>query len=197
MSASKLGARSLSMLAVMIGAGCYSTTPHKAQVAAIAMPRTCVSAIADVFAKSGFVQLPTPPDLSMFFTARTSGPYSSFLRTGTGVGVKLDAATDGAGTCNVTIEALSPDVDCPDAHAPLACIAPGKGPIMMDPISGMPLTPTMRNGGGMPACPNMGTFACRLSYAPGEENDAAVDELARRVRVALGADAHVTPTRAP
>jgi hypothetical protein len=34
-------------------------------------------------------------------------------------------------------------------------------------------------------------MGCELSYAPGEDNDAAVDELARRVKVALGPSARV------
>ncbi len=67
----------------------------------------------------------------------------------------------------------------------------------MDPITGIAMTGPMRNGVGLPACPMTGTFACRLSYAPGEENDAAVDELARRVRVALGGGAHVNQLPAP
>jgi hypothetical protein len=32
---------------------------------------------------------------------------------------------------------------------------------------------------------------CDLSYAPGAENDAAIDELARRLQEALGARARV------
>jgi hypothetical protein len=43
----------------------------------------------------------------------------------------------------------------------------------------------------------MGTLACKMSYAPGKENDAAVDELARRVQIALGGEGRVTPTPAP
>jgi hypothetical protein len=200
MAASRYRGRTLATLAAAslgVASGCYSTTPHRAQVASSAAPRECTAAIADVFARSGFVQLPTPPDMSMFFAARLQGPYTSFLRTGAGVGVKLDAQAASAGTCNVTLEALSPDVDCPEAHAPLACVAEGKGPIMMDPITGYAVSPPMRNAASMPACPITGALSCKLSYAPGADNDAAVDELARRVRVALGTQGVVNRTAEP
>ncbi|HVU52062.1 MAG TPA: hypothetical protein VHL80_15295 [Polyangia bacterium] len=196
----RFGGRALAALAAAslgLAAGCYSTTPHRAQIAAVALPRVCAAAVVDVFARSGFVQLPTPPDLSMLFAARVTGPYSSFMRTGMGVGVKVDTATGGAGTCNVTLEALSPDVDCADMHAPLTCVALGKGPVTMDPITGTIMSPPLRNATSAPACPIMGNLSCKLSYAPGADNDAAVDELARRVQVALGADGRVNQPPGP
>jgi hypothetical protein len=189
MAAMNLGARSLATLAIAwlgLGAGCYSTTPHRVQVAAGAKPRDCSATIADVFARSGFIQLSAPKDVSMFFGARTSGPYSSFLTTGAGVGVTIDSASAAAGFCSVTIEAMSPDASCSDAHVPLAC---GGG--AMDPVTGTRFAVSNGNASGLPPCPIVGSLACSFSNAPGDENDAAVDELARRVRVALDGEGEV------
>jgi hypothetical protein len=193
MSASKLGARFLTVLAtaaVGFASGCYATTPHTAHVASSAEPRSCTSAIADVFSRAGFVQLATPPNVSMFFSPQLTGPYSSFLRSGTGVGVNIDSESAGAGVCNVTLEALSPDVNCPEMHEPLSCGGGGG----MDEVTGMRTWLGTGNASGSPPCPIVRTPTCKLSYAPGEDNDAAVDELARRVQVALGGEGHVTRT---
>jgi hypothetical protein len=197
MAALHHGGRTLAALAAVslgLAAGCYSATPHRAQVASNAAPRECSAAVADVFARSGFVQVATPPKMSMLFTPRTSGPYSSFLSTNTAVGVTLRPGL-GADTCEVTIEALSPDVDCPPppngTSGTLNCQRQD---------SPMHLTPNGPGFGASPsmsACPTVPQPNCPLTYAPGADNDAAVDELARRVQVALGSEGHVNQTRAP
>jgi hypothetical protein len=205
MAARKLRAGTLAPLALVVlalGSACYSTTPHRAHVASKATPRDCTFAARDVFARSGFVQLPPPAHLSMFFWPRIEGPYRAFPRTGAGVGVTIDPADQAAGSCRVTLEALSPDVDCPgSATGPsgtLSCQRPG---------ASAAATPNVYGGGASAPipCPVVTTFpgpsdpslvafgprpivasTCQLSYAPGADNDAAVDELARRVRAALG-----------
>jgi hypothetical protein len=159
---------------------CYSTTPHRAQVAAVAAPRDCADAITDVFARSGFVQLPTPSNLSMFFSPRMNGPYSAFLVTGTGVGVTIDPAGQGGRDCRMTIEALSADVNCADEHLPKTC-----GGVAAPMVGSSP------NVNGMPRCSVTAPVGCPMSYAPGADNDAAVDELARRLRERLGPRASV------
>ncbi|HSZ82434.1 MAG TPA: hypothetical protein VLA14_09135 [Polyangia bacterium] len=186
MASPKLGARLVSLLALSwLGLGCYSTTPHRVQVATATAPKQCATAIADVFARSGFVQLPTPHNWSMFFGPRLGGPYSSFLATGSGIGVTLQNEGGEAGTCHVTLEALSPDVDCPGSRSgpsgTLNCLR-----------AGMP--PDGSNGTGpsaTPLCPIVPSMMCELSSAPGDDNDAAVDELARRLRAALSPTARV------
>jgi hypothetical protein len=183
----------LAMAALGLGGGCYATTPHRAQVASSTTPSHCASVVADVFARSGFVQVARTPQLSMLFTARTAGPYNSFLPTGTGVGVKLTGESEGSGWCRVELEAVSPDADCVDVHSPFTCAAQGAGTVAMDPVTGdtssVPV-PAPRDAYA-PACPIVRPLLCQLSYAPGAENDAAVDELARRVRAALGENASV------
>jgi hypothetical protein len=174
-------------------AGCYATTPHKAEIASQASSQAdCAEAVAQVFDRSGFVQLPTPANWSMFFAVRTTGPYTSFLRTGAGVGVNVNQAGEGAGTCHVTIEALSPDANCPEGHTPLTCDAPNGG-IWTNAVVGGPFTQEARPtpGATRNLCPVVPPLSCEMSYAPGADNDAAVDELARRVRVALGPTARV------
>jgi len=180
----KLRARAftaLALAALAFAPACYSTTPHRAEVASSAAPKQCADAVAEVFARSGFVQLPTPPKLSMLFGARGAGPYTSFLATGSAVGVTF-SNRDGAGeTCHVTLEALSPDAGCagtrPGDNGSLSCRR------MNDPAAPV---------GGLvgsainPPCPVIPVSICELSYAPGADNDAAVDELARRVQTALG-----------
>jgi hypothetical protein len=188
MAAPKLRAGTLApfaLAALALGSACYSTTPHRATAGTQVASGDCAATITDVFARSGFVQLPTPAHLSMFFGARMAGPYSSFLRTGSGVGVTIDPADQAAGSCHVTLEALSPDVGCPGGQAgpsgTLNCQrldAPGS------PTGGYGVT------SGMP-CPTVPLLACELSYAPGADNDAAVDELARRVQAALGPNGRV------
>jgi hypothetical protein len=197
MAALRHGGRTLAALAAAslgLAAGCYSATPHRAQVASNAAPRECSAAVADVFTRSGFIQVATPPKVSMLFTARTSGPYSSFLSTNTAVGVTL-TQPDGEGTCQVTIEALSPDVDCPPppngTSGTLYC-QPHNAPMLGSRDSaGYGVSPPMA------ACPVVPQPNCPLTYAPGAENDAAVDELAHRVQVALGTEGHVSQMRAP
>jgi hypothetical protein len=179
----------LALLALTLSIGCYSMTPHRAQLAANAHPPDCAAAVADVFASSGYLQLATPPSLSMFFSPRMTGPYSSFLGTGVGVGVTIDPAGPAASTCNVTMEALSPDVNCADEHQAMTCGGPGE----------VRTTPILGTGPGLSnyerlwpkRCPVTPSLACAYTYAPGAENDAAVDELARRVRARLGVRASV------
>jgi hypothetical protein len=195
MASPKLGARSLAMSALAwlaplsLAAGCYSTVPHRAQVATMGSARSCSDAVADVFARSGFVQLPTPPHLSMFFAPRIEGPYSSFLRTGAGVGVTLQQHGESP-ACAVTLEALSPDAACPDATVTINC--GGTGSFVQNQES-LPLSPPLYGplGRQPQVCPVVPPLSCQLSYAPGADNDAAVDELARRVQVALGPAATV------
>jgi hypothetical protein len=198
MASSRLGARLLSRCAagLLALAGCYATTPHKAEVASQASSQAdCAKTVGEVFDRSGFVQLPAQPHWSMFFAVRTAGPYTSFLRTGAGVGVNVNQAGEGAGTCHVTIEALSPDANCPDGHTPLACDGPNGGIWTNAVVGGPGVADTARpplTGATRTPCPVVPPLAgCEMSYAPGADNDAAVDELARRVRAALGPTARV------
>ncbi|HEX4404263.1 MAG TPA: hypothetical protein VH560_05510 [Polyangia bacterium] len=185
MASPKLVARLVSLLALSsLGVGCYSTTPHRAQVASAAAPKECSAAIVDVFTRSGFIQLPTPLNLSMLFGPRIAGQYTSFMRTGAGVGVTIAPLAPG-GECHVTLEALSPDVTCPAAFGNLSCDGTS-GSVAMNAVNGdtYPMAAS-RMGTSSGPCPMSAPLMCDLSYAPGEDNDAAVDELARRLRVAL------------
>jgi hypothetical protein len=189
MTASRLSARRLALLAVAglyLTAGCYSSTPHRAQASTAVAQANCARTVSTVFANSGFIQVPPPPNVSMLFTPRIGGPYTSFLRTGAGVGVTLNQ--NAAPSCRVTIEALSPDSSCVFMGPPLLCSA-RTGPVAMDQVTGE-MTPLHDGSLSIPACPAT-VQLCQLSYAPGEDNDAAVDELARRVQAALGAPVHV------
>jgi hypothetical protein len=180
-----LAALALSGALVVGGAGCYETTPHRVEVAARVAPTDCADTIAGVFAGAGFVQLPAPPRTSMFFGPRISGAYSSLLRSRSGVGVNVTNAAGAEGECHVTIEALSPDAGCPGSEMrgggpPLLCS------VVRAPYGGT-LTPT-----GDPACGVSAPPAfCELTSAPSPDNDAAVDELARRLRLALGPKSRV------
>ncbi len=174
-------------VSLVLALGCYSTTPHRVQIASKATPKDCANAISDVFTRSGFIQLPTPPKVTMFFAARMGGPYSSFLSTGSGVGVTLHHEQSDESICHVTLEALSPDVGCPGSETgssgTLSCRRPG--------APGRP-GGLARNGASDEAlCPLVPGPLCEMSYAPGEDNDAAVDELARRLQAALGPSGRV------
>jgi hypothetical protein len=174
-------------LAVAAG-GCYSTTRHRAEVATPAGQKACAAAVSEVFERSGFNQLPTPPNLSMFFAPRVRASYSSFLEFGTGIGVTIAADAAARGTCQVTLEALSPDAGCGDnygAPSMMTCQAQQAGEAI-----GMERLPR-DSSSVQPQCPLTPPLACELSYAPGADNDAAVDELARRLQLALGARARV------
>jgi hypothetical protein len=159
--------------AVTTGA-CYSTTPHRAEVASAADAQTCARAVGDVFAQSGFVDLPAPAPYSMLFGARWSGEYNSYLANDTAVGVVFAENASSPGSCRVILEAVSSDPSCESPSSPTLWRSP-----LWDPAG--------------PSFPGVRTY-CKLSYAPGEHNDAAVDELARRLRVALGAQASVERT---
>jgi hypothetical protein len=171
-------------LVVTVG-GCYSTTPHRAEVWTPAAANVCTATISDVFQQAGFIQLPTPPRVSMFFAPRTAGPYHSFLNSGAGVGVTFSSGEVADGACHLTLEALSPDVGCAARE--------------IDPYGAWDCHTTntdgstqFTNSSGVTApCPVVASNSCTLSYAPGTDNDSAIDELARRLRVALGAHASV------
>jgi hypothetical protein len=180
----------LAALALTLLVGCYSTTPHRAGVDVIAKPEACADIVRDVFARSAFIQIPGPPNLSMLFSPRMSGLYSPFLATGVGVGVVI-AQVDAA-TCHVTLEAVSPDVSCPEMHGPLTC--GGMGQVRTPAVLGAgPEVPRgdYLSAGPSTRCPTLPPLTCSLSYAPGASNDAAVDELARRLRERLGPLARV------
>jgi hypothetical protein len=166
-----------------ISVGCYSTTPHRAQVARMVAASECADTISDVFARSGFIQLPTPRNLSMLFSARTGGPYSSFLSTGSGIGVTVHHDDDAEGFCHVTIEALSPDAGCAGNET-------GPSGTLNCQRQGAPSTLALLAYGAAASnqilCPVVPSMTCELTSAPGADNDAAVDELARRVQAALG-----------
>ncbi|HVR02672.1 MAG TPA: hypothetical protein VMT47_11110 [Polyangia bacterium] len=172
-----------------MGAGCYSTTPHRAQVATRATVHECADAVTDVFSRSGFIQLPTPRNLSMFFSARMSGPYDSFLRTGAGVGVTLSQEAGTTGLCHVTIEALSPDANCADEHVPMMCNSASFGLTSMSANTGSTIGGTGIAEVQTAPCPIVRPLMCDLSYAPGSDGD--VDELARRVQAVLGSRGRV------
>jgi hypothetical protein len=186
MAALKFGGRTLAMLAMAslgLGAGCYATTPHRAEVALNAPPQDCSAKVAGVFGASGFVQVSAPPKFSMLFAARTSGPYTSFLTTDTGVGVTVEQGL-GAETCHVTLEAVSQDVNCPGSLNGVS------GTVNCHRISEpAPVERASLYDVGVSVqspCPSVPQPMCELTYAPGAQNDAAVDELARRVQDALG-----------
>src|SRR5450432_1435981 len=189
MASSKLGPRMQTLLAltslglaVSGSMGCYSTTPHRVQVARQAVPVDCDNAIKDVFARSGFIQLPTPPRLSMFFTPRMEGPYTSFLRSGSGVGVTR--ATSDAGICDVTLEVLAPDAGCAGTPS-------GVSGTLNCRRADAPAESASYGSSPMPVCPLIPLVSCEMSSAPGEDNDAAVDELGRRLQAALGPSGQV------
>src|SRR3954464_7057854 len=93
-------------------AGCYATTPHRAEVAAYTTKPACLAAIGDVFTRAGFVQGQTPEGYTMLFTARTAGAPWPRTPPSTGVGVLVrgdDPGAEAAGGCRVVLEALSID----------------------------------------------------------------------------------------
>jgi hypothetical protein len=109
------------------------------------------------------------------------------MTTGSAVAVTITDQDGAGGSCRVTIEAVSPDADCPgdvgSSFSAVGCQAQGIAqPMPPPPLSGA--TP-------VPLCPPSPILACKLTYAPGADNDAAVDELARRVQDALGPTATV------
>jgi hypothetical protein len=154
--------------AVTTGA-CYSTTPHRAEIASPAPSHDCLSAVANVFEDAGYVRRSPPPGLSFFY----GPPFVSSRVSESGIGVTVPQDELEQGRCHVILEALSPDASCsPAAEASLTA---GTGAWAVPPRLVSPPPPR----------------ACNLSYAPGAENDAAVDDLARRLRIALGATAQV------
>jgi hypothetical protein len=191
MASPKLGARSLAALA-LAAAGCYATTPHVAEVAvpgrADAGCSAATDAVQEVFARSGFVELPPRGHVSMLFGARTRGPYTSFLTTDSGVGVTVHRSEED-GTCHVAIEALSPDASCPGSAAGSSGAINCQRPQDSSAPSYAYYGPSAASAERL--CPPVPVFTCDLTYAPGEQNDAAVDELARRVQAELGSRGRV------
>ena len=162
-------------LSVSLSAGCYETTPHRVEVAARVAAPDCTATIAGVFAGAGFVQLPSPTRMSMFFAPRGVGASRSGLGSIAGVSVTIADAAAVGGECRVTLEALSPDPSCPGG-----ALSVGGRSALCDASSGAGVS------SALPRCGSMPPMTCELTSAPGPDNDAAVDDLARRLRAALG-----------
>jgi hypothetical protein len=179
----------LALASLGVTSGCYSSTPHRVQIVSGATPNECWSVVGAVFTDAGFSRkMPTPPNLSMLFGARTSNPDGFGVRTSSAVGVMIRDGAPSGPSCKVTLEMISPDVDC------TASVNLGAGVATCQPPSSAQPSPPLSSGQYLvPVCPPTPVHNCKLSYAPGAENDAAADELARRVQVALGRGAVVAP----
>lgn len=171
----------LATAAVGLGAGCYATTPHRGEAASNAGARSCAEAVIEVFSDSGFAALAAPPDLSMLYEPRASGSRGASMSAGAAVAVKIGAPAGAAGSCHVTLEAVSPDVDCPAPQSSMF-----SEPRCQARNVSQPAPPIASGEYLVPECPARPVVACKLSYAPGAQNDAVVDELARRLQSALG-----------
>jgi hypothetical protein len=158
-------------MSAALSAGCYETTPHRVEVAGRVPSSDCAAAVRGVFAGAGFVQLPSPPRTWMLFAPRMSGTYSSLLESGSGVGVTFAGSEGAPDDCHVMLEALSSDASCAPMQTNMAGPATCGGRLDRTPM--------------MP-CPVASQLTCELTSAPGPDNDKAVDDLARRLRAALG-----------
>jgi hypothetical protein len=157
--------------AVGLSAGCYETTPHRVEVAARVSSTDCAAAVRGVFAGAGYVQLPSPPRTWMLFSPRQTGAYSSQARSGSGVGVTYAGSEADPDDCHVMLEALSSDANCAGTEQ----------------LSGVSTMCGGKLDRTWPAeCLVGPEMTCELTSAPSPDSDAAVDDLARRLRAALG-----------
>lgn len=157
--------------------GCYATTPHRPEVQGFAARPACMAAIDDVFTRAAFVPRQTPAGYTAFFAPRmgVSQTRSQWADIGIGVVVSSSPAGEG-GSCRVVLEALAMnDGTCSADESNLGCALP-------DPRVG----PTVM------ACPVSLITTCPMTSAPSPTNDALVDDLARRLREALGPNASVS-----
>jgi hypothetical protein len=161
---------------MLVSAGCYETTPHRVEVAARVASPDCAATVRGVFAGAGFVQLPSPPRTWMLFAPSGAGPSSSLRTSGAGVGVTFSGSEGQSDDCHVTLEALSSDASCPKSQSV------GGGPVMCG-------GPVLRMAPAQ--CLVAPEMMCQLTSAPSPDNNAAVDDLARRLRVALGPKSRV------
>lgn len=173
--------------ALALLAGCYATTPHRAEVTASGARATCDGAVTDVMTRAGLVALMPPAHYSMFFGPRSASPGATLKTTAIGVGVviKETAGDTGAGNCSVTLEAISTDPSCaalepPECDNQYLRWAPGGD-------RSNPATPNLSATCGA-------AMACDMSEAPGHEQ--AIDDFARRLRDTLGPSARVVAARA-
>lgn len=165
-------------------AGCYATTPHRAEVTAKGSRATCDEAVGDVMTRSGFVPLTPPPRYSMLFGPRVTGQGLSYNKApARGIGVVVRETLVDLGSppaCSVTLEAVSTDASCPTE--PFECegsyVATATAP-----------PPPYAAGWNSPTACNLGPRTCEMAPVPG--HDSTVDDLARRVRDELGPGARV------
>jgi hypothetical protein len=177
------------MLALL--AGCYATTPHRAEVTAPRERAVCDSAVGDVMTRAGLVPLTPPPRYSMLFGPRTSTPSAAPDKPAlTGIGVVVREAARGADRgCSVTLEAVSTDASCPTVEPPECYTQYTRAPSQF----GTPPYSAAGSSNAPGAC-GLGPLTCEMGEVPGLES--TVDDLARRVRDALGPTARVQIARA-
>jgi hypothetical protein len=139
--------------------------------------------VGDVFTRAGWVLLPPPPGLTYLFAPRTTGPFFAKLRTGSAISVTLTQEGDADDSvCRVVVEAVAPDPSCPEDE-PIECLNPNLPMASAPPPASDSTNYSMQCRPWPPMCP--------FTAAPTPQNDAMVDELARRIRTALGETGHV------
>jgi hypothetical protein len=171
--------------ALALLAGCYATTPHRAEVTAAEERATCNGAVGDVMTRAGLVPLTPPPRYSMLFGPRVTGQGLSYNKAparGIGVVIRETSGEAGPHGCSVTLEAVSTDASCPAASEPIEC----EGAYAAAPSA--PPPPYAATWSSPAGC-NLGPRTCEMAPVPG--HDSTVDDLARRVRDALGPGARV------
>jgi hypothetical protein len=157
------------LAAVGLVAGCYATAPRRVVIAAPAWSRDCTETVAGVFTRAGYVPMPTPQGYTAFYAAREGSNQLRRERVARGIGILVTRDAEG---CRVVLEALSTDGACLDEEA-YWCGLP-------DPRVGPTFMP----------CPLWQSF-CEMTPTPAIERDTSFDDLARKVRVALGAEPRV------
>jgi hypothetical protein len=116
----------------------------------------------------------TPNGFTAFFAPRGGVGELQRRRAGFGVGVVVHEGFAEGGGCRVVLEALSTEASCPEVES-TECSS----------MRSAWEAPTLRS------CQSDVT-TCQMSSAPGAENDAFVDDLARQLRETLGSTASVT-----
>jgi hypothetical protein len=168
--------------ALALVAGCYATTPHRAEVTATGPRATCDGAVSDVMTRAGLIALMPPARYSMLFGPRAAGPAAipKSATMGIGVVIREETGAPGQQTCSVTLEAISTDTSCA-AIEPPECENPY---LRTGPSASRPY-PLALCGSNM---------TCDMNQAPGHEG--AIDDFARQVRDTLGPSARVVALRA-
>jgi hypothetical protein len=176
----------LVLCAVCLAASaCYEMQPRRIAVNTPPRDGTCAEAVASVFTAYGYVPVASHAGPPLLFTPRAATFDSTTNHLGWAIGVWMDDPGDSSEGCQLELEAVSNDGDCTESTAQCQGSSPTfAGQTTMPEVSGHPgYGPNVAHA--EPSCYTRLQLGCPFTPVRGASYDAAVDDIARHLRVVL------------